>query len=122
MIVHDVLHCHHPGAVHDDPDVEQGERDDPDEQAEKLESLLTKLRSGDELSSDDLSLLRSFLPTLEPESTTLNKEPLIEHSIEPVNVHSNDTKPVESHSVDRTAVILGKFEQIKLKNKKGVIV
>jgi len=89
-----------------------------DEHAEKLESLLTKLRSGDELSSDDLSLLRSFLPTSEPDETTLNKEPIIDHSIEPGNIHSDDTKPVERHSVDATAVILGQFEQIKLKTKK----
>jgi hypothetical protein len=89
-----------------------------DERAEKLESLLTKLKSGDELSEDEQSLLRSFLPTPEPGSTTLNKEPIIDHSIEPVNTHSDDTKPVKSHSVDKTAVILGQFERIKLKTKK----
>lgn len=71
------------------------EEREAEENAERLESLLKKLRSGDELSKDDLTLLR-----------------YLSEVSEPATVHSDTLKPVNSHLLSPTQVLLGRFDTI----------
>jgi len=71
-----------------------------EENAEKLESLLTKLRSGDELSEDDKSLLRYLSEVSEPGD------------------HSDTIKPVNIHLKGTTAELLSRYKTLTFKGDK----